>query len=117
MDLATMFGLLLAWGAVVYSMYHASHGALEAYFKLAEIFLVLGGSIGAAMLSMPLHTITGAVSFMKKWIFNKDAHVEHLITQMVQYAETARRDGVLALEAVARDAPDRFLRRGLQLTI
>jgi chemotaxis protein MotA len=36
---------------------------------------------------------------------------------MVQYAETARRDGVLALESVARDAPDPFLRRGLQLTI
>jgi chemotaxis protein MotA len=36
---------------------------------------------------------------------------------MVQYAETARRDGVLALESVAREAPDPFLRRGLQLTI
>ena len=36
---------------------------------------------------------------------------------MVQYAETARRDGVLALESVAREAPDAFLRRGLQLTI
>jgi chemotaxis protein MotA len=36
---------------------------------------------------------------------------------MVQYAETARRDGVLALETVAREAPDAFLRRGLQLTI
>ena len=36
---------------------------------------------------------------------------------MVQYAETARRDGVLALETVGREAPDPFLRRGLQLTI
>jgi chemotaxis protein MotA len=36
---------------------------------------------------------------------------------MVQYAETERRDGVLALESVAREAPDAFLRRGLQLTI
>jgi chemotaxis protein MotA len=35
----------------------------------------------------------------------------------VSYAETARRDGVLALETVAREAPDAFLRRGLQLTI
>jgi len=35
----------------------------------------------------------------------------------VSYAETARRDGVLALESVAREAPDPFLRRGLQLTI
>src|SRR5438270_11830968 len=36
---------------------------------------------------------------------------------MVNYAGVARRDGVLALESVAREAPDPFLRRGLQLTI
>ena len=78
---------------------------------------MFGGSLGAALLSMPLHNITGAGGFIKKWQMNKEAHVEHLIKEMVQYAETARRDGVLALETVAREAPDAFLRRGLQLTI
>src|SRR5690606_33064889 len=58
-----------------------------------------------------------AFSSVKKMLFSKDAHVQHLIKEMVQYAETARRDGVLALESVAREAPDPFLRRGLQLTI
>src|SRR5678815_5920809 len=81
------------------------------------MFLVFGGSIGAALLSMPLHNLTNAVGFIKKWLFNKEAHVEHIIKEMVNYAETARRDGVLALESVAREAPDPFLRRGLQLTI
>ena len=117
MDLATLIGLVLAWGAVLFSMFHASDGAMGAYFKPPEMFLVLGGSIGAAMLSMPLHAITGVVSYLKKWALNKDSHVEHVIKEMVQYAETARRDGVLALESVARENPDAFLRRGLQLTI
>ena len=117
MDLATIIGLVVAWGAVLFSMFHASEGAMGAYFKPPEIFLVLGGSIGAAMLSMPLHTITGVVTYVKKWLFNKETHIEHVIKEMVQYAETARRDGVLALETVAREAPDAFLRRGLQLTI
>jgi chemotaxis protein MotA len=117
MDLATVIGFVLAWGAVIYSMNHASHGHLEAYFKPGEIFLVFGGALGAAMLSLPLHCVTGAVGFLKKWLFNKHAHIEHTIKEMVGYAETARRDGVLALETVAREAPDPFLRRGLQLTI
>ena len=117
MDLATLFGLLLAWGAVLFSMFHASDGAMGSYFKPPELFLVLGGSTGAALLSMPLHSITGTVSYLKKWALGKEQHVEHLIKEMVQYAETARRDGVLALESVAREAPDPFLRRGLQLTI
>ncbi len=117
MDLATVIGFLLAWGAVLYSMFHCTHGEMGAYFKPGEIFLVFGGSTGAALLSMPLHNITGAAAYIKKFVFNKDAHIEHVIKEMVQYAETARRDGVLALESVAREAPDAFLRRGLQLTI
>ena len=118
MDLATLFGLLLAWGAVLFSMFHASEGAMGSYFKPNEIFLVLGGSVGAAMLSMPLHNITGVVSFLKKWILNKDSHVDHLIKEMVQYAETARRDGVLALESVARESAGSVSSpRAFQLTI
>jgi chemotaxis protein MotA len=117
MDLATIIGFVLTWGVVVYSMIHASHGAIGAYIKPGEMMLVFGGSIGAAMLSMPLHNITGVVGFLKKWIFNKHSHIEHTIKEMVNYAEVARRDGVLALESVAREAPDPFLRRGLQLTI
>jgi chemotaxis protein MotA len=117
MDLATLIGIVLAWGAVMFSMWHASDGAMGAYFKPPELFLVFGGSLGAALLSMPLHNITGAANYIKKWLFNKDQHIEHVIKDMVQYAETARRDGVLALETVAREAPDAFLRRGLQLTI
>src|SRR4051794_10794583 len=117
MDLATVIGLVLAWGAVINSMFHCTHGELGAYIKPGEMLLVFGGSIGAALLSMPLHNVTNAISFLKKWLFNKEAHIEHLIKEMVNYAETARRDGVLALESVAREAPDPFLRRGLQLTI
>ncbi len=117
MDLATLIGVVIAWGAVLFSMFHASEGAMGAYIKPPELFLVFGGAFGAALMSMPLHSISGMASYLKKWALNKQVHVEHLIKEMVQYAETARRDGVLALETVAREAPDAFLRRGLQLTI
>jgi chemotaxis protein MotA len=117
MDLATIIGFVLTWGVIIYSMMHASHGAIGAYIKPSEMLLVFGGAIGAALMSMPLHNITGAVGFIKKWIFSKHSHIEHTIKEMVNYAEVARRDGVLALESVAREAPDPFLRRGLQLTI
>ena len=103
MDLATLFGFLIAWGVVLFSMFHASEGAMGAYFKPPELMLVFGGSMGAALLSMPMHSITGIVSYIKKWALNKDQHIEHLIHEMVQYAETARRDGVLALESAARE--------------
>jgi chemotaxis protein MotA len=117
MDLATIIGYVLAWGALAYGANHASHGALGAYVKPGEMLLVGGCALGATLASMPLHSVLAALGSFKKMLFCKEAHVEHLIKEMVQYAETARRDGVLALESVAREAPDPFLRRGLQLTI
>ncbi len=117
MDLSTLIGYLLAWGALAYGAYHASNGALAAYIKPGEILLVGGCALGATLASMPMHSVIGAFKSTKKMLFSSGPHVEHLIKDMVTYAETARRDGVLALEGVAREAPDPFLRRGLQLTI
>jgi chemotaxis protein MotA len=117
MDLGTIIGYIIAWGSLLYGMNHATHGQLGAYLKVGEIILVGGCALGATMAALPLHATTGAFSSMMKCIINKHSHVEHLIKDMVGYAETARRDGVLALEAVAREAHDPFLRRGMQLTI
>ena len=117
MDLSTIIGYLLAWGALLYGAHHASHGALGSYFKPGEILLVGGCALGATLASMPLHSVISALKSAKKLVFSKESHIEHLIKEMVTYAEIARRDGVLALESVAREAPDPFLRRGLQLTI
>jgi chemotaxis protein MotA len=117
MDLATVVGYGLAWGALGYGMFHASHGAIMAYIKPGEILLVGGCALGATLASMPMHSVKGALQASLKMLFFKESHVDHLIKEMVTYAETARRDGVLALESVSKEAPDAFLRRGLQLTI
>lgn len=117
MDIGTLIGYGVAWGSVIYGAHHASHGALAAYFKPGEIILVGGCALGATIASMPLHSVTSGLKATMKMVFGKDAHVEHMIKELVQYAETARRDGVLALESVAREAHDPFLRRGIQLTI
>ena len=41
MDLATLIGYVLAWGALIYSMYHATHGKISAYLNPAELLLVM----------------------------------------------------------------------------
>jgi len=117
MDLATIIGFVLMWASVLYGMYHATHGQLGAFVNPAEFALVGGCAVGAAIASMPMHSVVGALGALKKALLPKESHIEHLIKEMVEYAEMARRDGVLALEQVSREAPDPFLRRGLQLTI
>ena len=116
MDIATLIGFVLAWGSLVYGMHHAAH-TLAPYIVVGEMILVGGMAVGCSIWSMPLHSVTSAFAAVKKIILNKPVHLDHLIKEMVGYAETARRDGVLALETVSKEAHDPFLRRGLQLTI
>lgn len=117
MDFATIIGFVMAWASLAYTINHLTHGNFAPYIKVGEIVLVGGCALGATFMSMPLHSIMGAFSAGKKFLLNKSAHVDHIIKDLVQYAEVARRDGVLALETASREAPDPFLRRGLQLTI
>ena len=42
MDLATIIGVVLAWAALGYSMWHVSHGAIGSYIKPGEMLLVGG---------------------------------------------------------------------------
>ena len=47
MDLASVLGIIISFGAVIFSMHHASHGRLDAYVKPGEMLLVFGGAFGA----------------------------------------------------------------------
>ena len=80
----------------------ASHAGAQLVTSLrqggwsGEILLVGGCALGAAIASMPMHSIVSALKSFKKMLFSKDAHVEHMIKDMVQYAETAREFGLAA---------------------
>jgi len=117
MDIATIIGFLLAAGGIVFAMYHGTEGEFGAFFSIEGFILVMGGAIGLAVMSMPFHAAKGMPAYIKKCLFHKDVEARHIIEQIVQFAEIARRDGVLALENSVKTTQDAFLRKGLQLAI
>ncbi len=117
MDFGTLIGYGLSWGAIIFGMWHITHGHIGGYLKPTEIFLVGGLAVGAAIAGTPMHAIKSAFKAFKKMLFAPHQDVDHTIKEIVEFAEIARRDGVLALEEKSRSHPDPFMRRGLQLTI
>ena len=117
MDIATLIGFLIAAGGILYAMYHGTHGEFQAFFSEEGLILVMGGAIGLAMMSMPLEAAKNLPKYLKKCLFHKETEAKHLIAQIVQFAEVARRDGVLALENSVKTSKDPFLKKGLQLAI
>ena len=117
MDIATLAGLLFGFGAVLWAMYEGTEGHLGAFVSKEGFVLVLGGSIACAAMSLPMHVLKQLPGYLRKYLFHKGAEPTELIKQIVQFAEIARRDGVLALENSVKNTEDPFLKKGLQLAI
>jgi chemotaxis protein MotA len=116
MDLATIIGLVLAWGAFFGSVVMEG-GELKSMMIPSAAVLVFGGTIGATMMCFPLSAIIGLPNVTKKAFLGGKEDVGAVIKLLVGFAEKARREGLLALEEEARDVHDTFLKKGIQLAI
>ena len=118
MDIASLIGIVLAFGAVLVSAL-LEHTDLSILLRQYSAFiLVFFGTLGAVMLSFPLKTfINGFKLGIQSVFFEKNFGERNMITQLVTFAEKARREGLLALENESNELDDEFMRKGIQLVI
>ena len=116
MDIASLVGFIVAGGLVLGSIAMGS-APMSAFIDVPSIMIVIGGSIAAAMMSVPLKTMLRAPFVLKKAFLNKQANVGELIDQIVSLAETARRDGLLALEGRVEEINNPFIKLGVQMAV
>ena len=74
MDLATIIGLVLAWGAFFGSVIMEG-GELKAMINPSAAVLVFGGTLGASMMSFPLSAIIGLPGVVKNAFMGKKEDV------------------------------------------
>lgn len=116
MDIATVMGILMAVGLIGWTMM-SGPGGLQAFIDLPSIMIVIGGTIGALMIAFPLKQFLSMAGVVKNAFFAKSTNLTKLISDLVSYAEVARRDGILALENMTKDIDDEFVVRGIQMAV
>lgn len=116
MDIGTILGIGLALLAVFGSMLLEGGNPLS-IIMLPPMFLVFVGTFGAGMATGSMKDATGVLKWFKVALTSKVVDGGQLIEVIVKLAETARREGLLALEDAVRKVEDPFLRRGLELAI
>ncbi len=116
MDLATIIGLLLAWGALVGALLMEG-GDFHSLVNVPAALLVFGGTIGAAMVSFKMSQITELPGILRQAFSESTQDVTQVITLLVRLAERARKDGLLVLETESKRINDDFLKRGLRLAV
>lgn len=121
MDLATIIGILFATGMIFLSALlesgHAGQAALLRFLNGPAAMIVFGGTIGATMTCFRMKDIMGVGKYLSVTLRVNRLEIKDLITEMVRYAEMARKEGLLILEEMISNVKNDFLRKGIQLIV
>lgn len=111
MDIATIIGifgsLALIIGAIVVG------GNANGFIDVPSILVVFGGTIAVAFVMFPIGTILGSMKVGMKAFFSKAPDPLDSIDMVIDLAERARRESLVALEKVEISNP--FMKRGILL--
>ncbi len=116
MDIASVIGLIAALGLIIGSMLMGT-APLSAYIDLPSGLVVIGGAFAAALICFPLGSILKSPLLALKVVLNKGENRLGLIKQIVELAETARRDGLLALESKVGEIDNPLVKTGIQMAV
>jgi chemotaxis protein MotA len=116
LDLATTGGLALGLGGIIGGLL-LEGGHLAEVFSPTALMIVLGGTLGAVMVSTPTPLLRGAFGVLARLFFEKAESPEALIEKIVDYATRARKGGLVSLEQTANNVEDPFLRKALNLAV
>ncbi len=123
MDTATALGLIIGLGSLIVSMV-LEFGELNpnlgsAFLKISALLIIFGGTLGCTMVSFAMEEVMKVPRLLAIAFSRNRMDPQDLVERMVSLADTARRDGLLALEsqkdAVATEYP--LVAKGLRLVI
>jgi chemotaxis protein MotA len=116
MDVLSIAGLTLALAAILVGQW-IEGGSVASLVQLAAFFIVVGGTLGAVMLQTPLATFTRGLRLARSVFSPPAVPYRKAIEEIVRWADTSRRDGILALENLLDSVEDPFTRTGLQMLV
>lgn len=116
LDRISLIGLLVGLVAIIGGQL-LEGGHIGSLAQPTALVIVLGGTLGAVMLQSPYQTFVEGLK-MAKWVWVAPVvNYEQLITQMAQWSQISRREGLLALERYTGQVKDSFSLKGLQLLV
>ncbi|MDE1175630.1 MAG: flagellar motor protein [Edaphobacter sp.] len=116
MDIASIGGIIVAILGILTGMM-IEGGNLAQITQPTAALIVLGGTIGAVMLQFPFHIFLAALKKIANIFFSNSASGERILTQLVQFANKARKSGIVSLDQDLATISDPYLKQALMLAI
>ncbi len=118
MDIGTLGGLAIGFFVLIVGIVIAGGvTGLFGFISISSVFITLGGSFAAVMISNTLGRTFGMVKVLRNALRVRPMEAGRIISMIVTFSEKARREGLLALEDDLDELDDDFLRKGIQLVV
>jgi chemotaxis protein MotA len=115
-DLATLAGIALAMAGIIGGLL-LEKGSIKDVSQGTAAMIVLGGTLGAVLVTNPLHIVLRGLRALGDVFFEPANPFPEAIEQLIQYATQARKNGIVSLEAEAGRIADPFLKKGINLAV
>jgi chemotaxis protein MotA len=115
-DTSTVIGLLIGVGGMIVG-FTLDGGSILALVGIPAFIIIVSGTIGALTISSSLRDVLRIPSLIAQSMRKQSGPSPQLAQQLLEFAEKARRDGILSLEDTVEDLEDETLRKGLRLVV
>lgn len=121
MDITTLIGLILGFGAMLGAIIVEGHGdvaeLIPFFTNYSAFIIILGGTFGATICSSKRRDIGRFFKIIGDVMKNEKHDYQETIKLITSIAEKARREGLIALEEDVAKIKHPFLKSGLSLVI
>jgi len=92
-------------------------GNVQDIAQVTAAMIVLGGTMGAVLVSTPLPVVLRAIRALRSVFFEASVSPKYLIEILLQLALSARKHGIVSLETELESLTDPFLRKAIGLAV
>ena len=115
MDMSTLAGIIAGCAFMIISI--LLDGELGSYYDLPSIMITLGGTFAATLVAYPFERLASMPKVAKNLFFSIEEKPQNIISTIIELANIARKEGLLALEEAAYRIGDPFLQKGILLIV
>lgn len=115
MVISTIAGFALGISAIVISI--VLGGDISNFLNVQSVFIVVGGTIAATMISFPMEELKKIPTLIKFVLMKDNVDIQKDIDSIIKMANLARKEGLLALEDAIGDMEDPFMKNGVLLIL
>lgn len=117
MDYASLLGIAGVVLLVLVSVFAGTGGDIRAFVNVPAVVLVVGGALAATISSFAFVGLGAVRGMLRRAFTEDDESLTHTIDEVLELADIARRDGLLAVERHLAPDDDRFLARAVRMVI